>query len=784
METRVKEGRAALAITILLVATLTVPVVLWGAASSEAQQGQPSPSGTAPAIQLLNPSDYYTFSTSTPGPQMSDKDTEDTDTALEYHFTAVMSNVPANPYVEFFLVQGNQQFNLGCASGSSPGAGCLGRFTPAGGVELVRDIPDVFNEGPTSNQDPTPTGGAVVRAILYANAGQNEIARDDQPVMLNQRDRSGSDPLSRPAAVDPETAAETVEILYPEHGRTFGFFKPGGTGAGIGVVDVEWSTGTDAVQVFYTVSPPDVDPTWKSCSSSETTTASTTAANARDGVRCTLTDGDQPESVTGIAAVARDSESETPGGATSALANNSGDAHRVLGYTQRPGIVSVTSQTLPAGRVPGCSDLLIAQVFDDSADARPIAGVDVDVHAQGPTDNLAFNTHGTEQSQFDQNAPDRSSAPQNHPTENGRRCSDNTPSGTQGNHAVGGGDDRKHVEAADDTDDDGRFTFRLWSDAQGGTTVTAWADTTDDDRFCPNEVAGSGAVTWGSGDPAPPAEQPEPQPCPSPSPSPSASSASTSASASSPSASSPSGTSPSTSPSRSPSASASSPSVSPSQTPSGTPTTTGTGPGGGTTTVQQAEREVTLEASRSRVTFSKTFALSGSVTSDNPACVSGASVRILRDVIGGAEEFELFAQEQADGDGTFSLNVQADMSANYVAQVEETDTCGEASSSPQPVLVRVKVTLTVSDGKVRPGQRVRLGIRTAPCPETARDKVLLFRAIEGQFGKVGKKTSSGACRATFTRRVRNTTVFQGRWPKQAPEYVAGKSRSKAVRVSD
>ena len=812
MNTRVREGRTALAITIFLIATLTVPAVFLGGARSSAQQArQPSPSGTGPAIQLLNPSDYSTSTrraqptnTEIQGPQISDKDTSDADTDKEYHFKAVVTNPPANAYVEFFLIQQTsstttQTFNLGCAAAGQPAGGpCQGTFKDFGAVELIREIPDTFQEGqPAAADDPTQTerGAATVRAVLYTNGGQNEVARDDQAVLINQSDRSGSDPLSRGDA-DPERAAETVEIVYPDHGGLFGLYKPGGSAAGIGVVDVVWSSGTDSVQVYYSVSPTDVDPEWKSCSTAETTGTSTTDPTAQDGVRCTLTGSDQPENVTAVAAVARDSESDRAGGVGAAQVNNSGDAHRVVGYSQVPGVVSVSEENV-AGPLPKCSGLLVAQVRDDTTAARTIAGIDVDVHAQGPTDNLAFATFTSstasesEQSQRDQSKADRSQPPQGHATEPGRRCSNNDQAGSQGNHAVGGGPDRKHIESQDDTDDAGRFVFRLWNDAAGRTRVTAWADATDDDRFCPDERGGDGTITWaGSTTPAPPAEGPEPPPCPNPSPSGSGSSGATqSSSSTSPTG----GTTGSTSPSTNPSGSQStSPSTSPSSTASGTggpsgttssPTSTNTTTGGGGSTTQQAATSINLEASRQRTTFGRRFTLSGTVDSTSTACTAFARVRILRDVIGGADDFELVAQTDTDADGAFSESFDADRSASYVAQAVESDACDDSTSAPETVLVKVKVSLRVSDDLVRRGQRIRLKITTAPCPATARDNVLLFRAIEGQFGKSGKKESNGRCSATFKRRIRQSSVFQGRWPKQTPELIAGRSRSKAVRIA-
>ncbi|HYO61295.1 MAG TPA: Ig-like domain-containing protein [Actinomycetota bacterium] len=204
-----------------------------------------------------------------------------------------------------------------------------------------------------------------------------------------------------------------------------------------------------------------------------------------------------------------------------------------------------------------------------------------------------------------------------------------------------------------------------------------------------------------------------------------------------------------------------------------------------TTSPEQFSREVTIEAQKSRVLFNRNVTLSGAVESDAEAptaCTQFVQVNILRDVVGGASEFELFATEQTDANGTFSHSFRGDVGALYVAEVEELAQCEAATSEPEPVLVKVKVSLRVSDSKVPPGKRVRFRVKTSPCPTTARDKVLLFRAIEGKFGKVARKRTNGRCVASFKRRVHTDSVFQARWPKQAEEFLAGKSRPKVVKV--
>jgi hypothetical protein len=204
-----------------------------------------------------------------------------------------------------------------------------------------------------------------------------------------------------------------------------------------------------------------------------------------------------------------------------------------------------------------------------------------------------------------------------------------------------------------------------------------------------------------------------------------------------------------------------------------------------TTSPAAFERQVSLESQKSKVVFGKNVTLSGTVESDPSApapCTDFVDVNILRDVVGGPSEFELFATEQTDSSGAYSHSFKGDVSANYVAEVEEVVQCDAATSDAQPVLVKTKVSMRISDTRVRKGQRVRFRVRTAPCPATAGDRVLLLRAIQGEFGKIAAKRTNDNCTKGFRVRIRRESVFQARWPKQAEELLAGKSRPKLVRL--
>jgi hypothetical protein len=780
LETRVKEGRTALAITVLLIATLTVPSLIAGGAFSLAQSQQsPSPTGTAPTIELVNPSDYEGT------PVLSDKDNNpgndssgDDPNDEKYHFNAWTRNAPNNATVEFFIVQGSNQISLG-----------FGQNQGNGVFDLYSGIPDNLSE--TTNA----ATAATVRAILYSGG---ELDRDEQAVTINQvNDEEASEPALMQGERRASRAAETAEITYPVNGGGVGFFGRTGqpkaahielrhsrtAAEGLGLED---NAGPENIRVYYTVSHRGTDPDWKECGTDET------QAQAADGVRCELLSGDQPEWVTGIAVVTMDAEASptAPGGQDAENVHNAGDAHVATGYTQNPAAVAITSPT--GSTATGCSPLIPVLVSDQIG--RKIVGAPVDVHAQGPTDALAFNTEDDEDEPDNDAQPDPhpNDQPENHSTEQGRQCSDGALSEeNQGEHEEAGAQpDRKHIESTNGTDATGRFVYQMWSNAPGGTTMTAFVDMDDDDFFCATEVSGNGILTWGTGGPnAPQPGGPDIQTCPATqSGSSSTGTASRTSGSTSPSSTTPTNTASqtTTSPTSTASRSTGSPTSTASQStgsPTGTGTTSGTG-GTTATTPQRATVEVTLETSQARKTFGKSFTLSGSVSSDNAACTDLVDVQILRDVLGGDEEFELFAQETTDTNGAYSMTDRADRSANYIAQVSESSACEDATSEPQPVLVRTKVTLILSRTKVPEGGRVRFTIKTAPCPATARDRVLLFRAIDGEFGKAAGKRNNQRCVAKIGRRINESSVFQARWPKQRPDLLAARSRSKAVRVTN
>ncbi len=236
----------------------------------------------------------------------------------------------------------------------------------------------------------------------------------------------------------------------------------------------------------------------------------------------------------------------------------------------------------------------------------------------------------------------------------------------------------------------------------------------------------------------------------------------------------------STSPSASPSPSVS-PTPSATSSPSTTVTTTVTS-STSPTTPGPAVRTLTLESNKGKTTFGKSVTLSGGLTSANATCISSQSIKILRTVVG-SDENVLFDSVTTNAAGTFSKSYTADRSAGYIAHVDSAPTCGEADSGAKAVLVRVKVSLALSDPKVPVGGKVRLKARVAPCGNHKGDKVVLFKLVGGNFAKVATARLSGTCTASWTRAVTKDTAYQVRWPKQDADHLRGSSRKKAVQAT-
>lgn len=403
------------------------------------------------AIAFVNPSGY----TSATQPRLLSAKPDSNST---YHLVAWAKGVPASPIVEFEL---------------RPVA--VGNATTVTATRVGSTNTWEYNLELGTLAD----GSYTLTAQLYS--GNSPVADDQESVTINNED------------LPPPDAANTAELLYPENGGRVGYFTPQGKSAGF-LLHAIASEGTARVRFLYSLSDTGNEPEWKVCG------AATPNDDGIATVRCALASGDPPGDVTALAAVAN----RTPTGDPPAAADESGDAHQVIPYAQVASSVEITPAT--AMQDPAECQKLTLQVSDQ--DNRPISGMNVDVHAVGPDDNLTFAIMDTtpvttETDPFQ--APDKA-----HTTEGARRCSDAARSGNQGEtNRPGGVDDEKHIESTSPasslggTDDNGNFDFALYSGSGGATQVTAWADMNDDDLQGANEASGGAQLGWGQAPPPP-----------------------------------------------------------------------------------------------------------------------------------------------------------------------------------------------------------------------------------------------------------------------------------------
>lgn len=413
-----------------------------------------TPAAAAPKIALLWPSPFA----DTEVPQLSDK-------GRPVHLTAWTQGAPATAIVEF---------EIGVVDSPLPSQQTQTVTADSSG-------PDTW-EGFWAIPEPMTDGSYTVTARLYD--GSDEIASATQPVTINQSD------------VPPPAAAETVEMIYPTDGGELGFYTPksGEPNALISVSVSGYDSDSDTdsaqqVRAMYSKTDPGSAPAWTECGSEGVTQGSAT-------IRCTLAEGDAANSVTAVAVATNSTPAPGP---PDPLADGSGDAHRVEIYEQKAATIIATPEAVKAD--VGTCQLIDAVVLDQHA--HPIAGANIDMHAQGPSDQLRFATDdiaGTPFANTDAyQAPDAGTHPSKEPTV---QCSNKATIDTQeADHNVVGAADRKHIESVDGTTDKGAFTFALYSPEAGQTRVTLWADDNDDDDVQIAEAVGSAGIGWGADPP-------------------------------------------------------------------------------------------------------------------------------------------------------------------------------------------------------------------------------------------------------------------------------------------
>lgn len=434
-------------------------------------------SGT-PAIQFLSPSPIEGQV-----PTLTD---EATDVNAAYRLSAWTANAPSGAIVEFELI---------------PGDAITQPITIGAGVPV---LPDTFEyewdiaEGPAGVLEGTHT----LKGTLYNAAGE-EIAATSQAVTI-LHGSSG------------QTGGEaSIDFTYPVSGGPLGYYVAN-DGVPNSIFDGVKLDDTSMVKAYFTTSRPGTPPEWRVCNSGEL------PFFFSDGVRCDYpaddpaTDVDEGVDVSAVTAVALSLAKE----------DGSADIARVVPYEQTPATLRQElfnrTSTGGVGDDPGvrqkeknantglfpCSDWLEVTPLDQFG--RRMAAVNLDAHAQGPSDQLKFHNGYLSIGDPDFVAP---SDGHSFPEKAGNCVNDSDAIGRQGEHGIAGQPDRKHVETLSGPGDSGTMAFALITDQPGVAQLTIWADENDDDRFCRGEEGASTSTSFSWGVPEQPTQGESPADC-------------------------------------------------------------------------------------------------------------------------------------------------------------------------------------------------------------------------------------------------------------------------------
>jgi hypothetical protein len=745
MTEAMRERASARKVLIVLVGLLVTILGLQGLASVRPggfeafAQTTPSPTPTGPSIQFLNPSKKTSL-------ELSDRDDGSAGPSkFAYHIVAWTHLAPSGAGVSFKYDP----------EGTAPEIE-IGRATQISGDswEFFWDIPDsVADAGALTGTPPrtNPVTG-VLRAILFDSAG-TEVARDEENVTVNNKNRRPANPTTGDPG-DPFTVEDqgnTVEISYPSNAGEMGFFgSPDGTYTGI--VDVTFSNvsppqSTQNVRAFYSVDPPGTEPNFILCGTE-------TAAAAADGVRCTLASGDRPTRVQAVAAVPTDKTQE-PAAAAQADDLDAADGHRVFGYEQDPDRVTFapSSDTEDPNK---CNDpALVATVLD--TEDRKVAGANIDIHAEGPTDNLFFDDSGDQSSTHQ--APDQG----NHARESGVDCESTSAqpqfaADVQGDHERQTTPDVKHIESTvatssaktGGTDDTGSFRFKLLSRDPGGTQITAFVDEDFNDRHCSEEASGDASIGWGTGAPSATGVDAEETVCPKPTP----------------------GVTPGTTPTSTLTSTATATATSTSTaTPTGSPTTTG----------PTTSRTVAFSADKGRTVAGRQVTFSGQVLSSDASCTDNEFIQIQRRVLG-TTTFEDYETAQTDSQGRFTFTRRVVQGADYVATANAHDNCRDASSGEVTVLVKVRMQILASDKSPERGDRIRF--KSSVRPQHDGTELLLQRKKGRRWVTVERDELNRRSIAQFVIDADfKKRTFRTRWKSQDAEHETNNSRPITIKTT-
>ncbi|HYO61008.1 MAG TPA: hypothetical protein VEU29_03830 [Actinomycetota bacterium] len=211
--------------------------------------------------------------------------------------------------------------------------------------------------------------------------------------------------------------------------------------------------------------------------------------------------------------------------------------------------------------------------------------------------------------------------------------------------------------------------------------------------------------------------------------------------------------------------------------------TTGGTTGGTTSSGGTSARTISLFATPGEVVYPGEVTLSGTISSaDNDCENAGEFVQILRRVLG-ESEYENFEATNTDADGRFDISFASTESAEYIATAPRHDQCADATSSPQTVSVKVKVTGRSGRRSVERGSKV--GIVGRVKPDHDGTTVVLQRRKGRSWKTVRSDELNVRSRYRFVVKAgwQGRRTFRVLWRSQDEEHATNASRNIVIRAT-
>jgi hypothetical protein len=208
-------------------------------------------------------------------------------------------------------------------------------------------------------------------------------------------------------------------------------------------------------------------------------------------------------------------------------------------------------------------------------------------------------------------------------------------------------------------------------------------------------------------------------------------------------------------------------------TPSQTPTASPTNPTTASPTPQRAPRAISLATSKRETVARSRVSFTGEIVSTEPSCEDDELVTLRRRPFG-SRSFRIVRSTFTGATGEFEIRGQVNSTSDFLVVTSLKDTCDQATSDPDTVLVRVRLTASASDNPVEQGGFFSISGSVRPHHEGTR--VTLKRKQGNRFHRIDlqRLRRQPTYRFFLVAGWEGTRTFRVKWAKQHRDHEANR----------